>query len=141
MALAETKAGNRIGVVDVDGDGVPDLLCVDFLPWGFSSATIYRGDGTGAFHPLPAEQNLSWQTLGPQFADFSGDGIPDALIFPNIYSGNGQGGFYLATTLASSASNIRLAPVVLDVNSDGKPDLVIPDGTHRFSVLLNSGGR
>jgi hypothetical protein len=130
----------EIGVADVDGDGVLDLLCID-TSWGFSWAILYRGDGSGGFYTLPPEQDLTWQNLGPQFADFSGDGIPDALIFPNIYSGNGLGGFSLATTLPYPGSNIRLAALVLDVNGNGKPDLVVPNGTHRFSVLLNSSRR
>jgi len=118
---------------------VPDLLCVTG-GWGISEATVFRGDGNGGFYPLPPEQNLIWENLDPEFADFSGDGIPDVLIFPNVYAGNGKGGFSLATTVSRSGSNISVAPVVVDINGDGKLDLVVPDGTHRFSVFLNRSG-
>jgi hypothetical protein len=98
-------------VVDIDGDGTPDVVCGEDAGWGTSWASIYRGDGNGGFYLLPQQENLVWETgAGPEFADFSGDGIPDALLVPNValgailYLGNGMGGFAPTATLPNCRS-------------------------------------
>jgi hypothetical protein len=137
-AVAANPAGapcSYAAVADVDGDSIPDLVCEDGS-WGVSWATIYRGDGNGGFIPLAPQENLAWDAgPGPEFADFSGDGIPDVLLARDLLLGNGRGDFTPAAALPNSGS-----PLIIDVNGDGKPDILVADGTHRFSVFLNNSG-
>jgi hypothetical protein len=135
----------NVGVADVNGDRVPDVVCFTYNWDGPYSADVYRGDGSGNFSHLPTE-SLEWLGFLPQFADFSGDGIPDVILSLSrdqraVYLGDGNGGFTLGATLPGSGGNVSLAPSILDLNRDGKPDLIIPDGTHRFSVFLSNSGR
>lgn len=129
-----------IAVADMNGDGIPDIVAV-----GSSSAynlqvAIALGKGDGSFQ-TPVLTSTAGQYLNNDqqlaIADFNGDGKPDVIITDpfipgssGIYLGNGDG-----TLQASGGSSATLpllavylpvggATLALDLNGDGKPDVI-----------------
>jgi hypothetical protein len=116
---------------------------------------VLRGDGHGGFEKpmrLPdffADDDL--QGLAVTFADLNGDGIPDAFRYRSWYAENGEGDNLIDLYTGQGDSKFmpagtlrlpyRAGPLLfVDVNGDGKPDLVTSDGVQSLLVFLNSSG-
>jgi hypothetical protein len=133
---------------DVNNDGKPDLM---------SLFQVALGNGDGTFTLLPPSSK------GPyfgEFADFNGDGRLDVLAYTTgptgllqntgVMLGNGDGTFGPLITISTSGliDQDGLFPFslpVVDMNGDGKPDIVFPygpdgDGPEAIAVLLNTTG-
>jgi hypothetical protein len=137
-----------VSVADVNGDGRPDLIVVNYKG---SSVSVLLGNGDGSFRPQQAF------AAGPYpqavvVADVTGDGIPDLVVADSgqvqspgtpghtvgVLRGNGDGTFQPEQTFATGVLPVSVA--VADVTGDGIPDLVtanLQDGT--VSVLLGDG--
>src|SRR5262249_41719128 len=65
-----------VGAADFDGDGITDLVAVDY---GSNAVNLLRGNGDGTFQ---APVNYSTASNGWQaaVADFNGDGRPDVAV-------------------------------------------------------------
>jgi hypothetical protein len=64
---------------DINGDGVPDLyVCNDF----WTPDRIWLNDGKGRFQAAPrlAFRNTSASSMGVDFADLDGDGLPECFV-------------------------------------------------------------
>ncbi len=131
-------------IADVTRDGKPDVLCAALYS-STSSVTVFvfpgNGDGTlGA----PVSSQFTSQ-LGPSIyfvpvGDLNGDGVPD-FILENIYYtpalvllSDGKGGFLPPKTVANSYN--YSVPVAVDINGDGIPDILWPEGA---AVALGKG--
>ncbi len=97
---------------------------------------------------LAAVQAIATDGLSPAdgvavtAADLNGDGIPDAITVNNtaatvsVLLGNGDGSFQTASQYAVDPSPIQA--LVVDVNQDGIPDIVIVNSSGSVSVLLGN---
>ena len=130
---APTFTGCSYFMADFNGDGKPDLLCY--------SGTLNLGNGDGTFTP-------GTPVVGPwAVADFNGDGRPDVLEQGSgtlagtllVQLGNGDGTFQAAIpTLTGNGT--YLAPVAaVDLNGDGKADVVGILGNTTLMVYLSKG--
>ena len=129
---------------DFNEDGITDLV-TDLSPAASapSSVCAFYGKGDGSFQPGPCSSSpVNGQVFGT--ADLNGDGHLDIAFLASTGSiyiafGTGTGTFQ---TFTSVASNSGLHPVLMDVNADGKPDLVIPSPAPAtaIEVLLGKGG-
>jgi len=133
-----------VAVADVNGDGKPDLISANSND---GTLTVLTNNGNGGFG-LNATLTVGSAPSSVIAVDVNGDGKPD-LISANANDGtltvltnNGDGSFSLDATLnvglssGSSPENV----VAVDVNGDGKLDLVSADfGDDTLTVLINDG--
>jgi surface antigen len=151
-----------IQVVDVNGDGKPDILVVggenyDGPPG--SAIGVFLNSGNGTFQSPVTQLVGSTNAVSLAVADLNGDNKPDLVVASscptgsttcNIYTllGNGDGTFTYSSSLASGGYN-PTSLTIGDVNDDGIPDIIVSNscasedecavgGT--IGVLLGKGG-
>ncbi len=101
-------------LLDIDGDGLADLLVGDSNV--ANSCQVLWNDGGGTFTPADASVPCNPSYVG----DFDGDGINDVLVNGTtsyVLFGDGSRGFGRRLDLPSAA-------FAVDVNNDGALDLV-----------------
>jgi Bacterial Ig-like domain (group 3)/FG-GAP-like repeat len=149
-------------LIDFNGDGKPDLLCGALVAYG-------NGDGTFAQAVPVSFLSSGFDTAYVYAADLNGDGKTDILAVPattgdslttpvqfayTVFLNQGGGSFTSAGTfpfapsMAGILSPTFVPPVVVDLNGDGKLDLITQiqtfgatqiEGPQNVDVLLNQG--
>ncbi len=138
---------NSIAAADVNGDGKPDLISLDYN----DGLCILLGNGDGSFTPGSCIVGSFFGNI--QASDFIGNGTLDiaAQSYDNatqnivVFPGGGDGRFdapvslpYSNTSTAGSIGGFSVA----DFNHDGKLDFLYagnnPDGPTNVQVLLGS---
>ena len=130
--------------VDLNGDGLTDILC------GSADGKVYSFEGTGfrdgRLHTkspiVLLEAHSGCGYAAPQTADLNGDGILDILCgwddgAVRWYSGDEDLNFTYESTLADSGQYCQVLPTLGDANGDGIADLVV--GSDQGELLLYPG--
>jgi len=137
---------NPMAVVDVNGDGEPDLVAIT----NSGAVAVLLGNGDGSFMDIRsvALASTSYSAQAGVAADFNGDGKLDLAVaesnYPNgqisveLGKGNGRFGQPIVSALSTSATNPYFV-LAADFNGDGKSDLVVPDNNGGFQALLGNG--
>lgn len=138
----ETLAGG-LGVIDYDGDGWPDLYCVNGATMPQLEKTdssywnrLYRNNRDGTFTDVTEKAGVAGHGFGIGVAvgDYNNDGHEDMFVVGvhgnQLFRNNGDGTFRdvtLAAGLASPAvGNLwSIAAAWIDYDNDGKLDLFI----------------
>jgi subtilase family serine protease len=138
---------NSVSAADFNGDGFTDIAVANQGPVGSagSGIAILLGNGNGTFLPAVnyfVGQNFSFIAV----EDMNGDGKLDLLAVPSLFGnatnflmlGNGDGTF--STNSISFGGPTTVTPLfVADVNGDGAPDILVPDGgSGRLPLLIQS---
>jgi Bacterial Ig-like domain (group 3)/FG-GAP-like repeat len=128
-------------IADFNNDGKPDVATANY-PSNIVGVLLGNGDGT--MQPVVTSDTgapLAWSVAT---ADVNEDGVRD-LIVGNFYGpigvllGNGDGTFQKPFTYSQSpGTGDAIGLVAVDVNGDGRPDIVLANGDNSVSVLLNS---
>ena len=179
-ALTYSSGGyyaDSIAVADVNGDGKPDLIVSNYCETSSECAngtvSVLLGNGNGTFQPAVTYSTGAYHASSVAVADVNGDGKPDLLVANfcqssgdcangtlSVLLGNGDGTFQSPVTYNSGGYGASSVAIV-DVNGDGKPDLVLAnqcvsspcasegavdvllgngDGTFQTAVAYYSGG-
>ena len=136
---------------DVNGDGQPDIVATatatgplraQQLPLS-RALTLLQADGSGGYRSI----QLPLRTAEPWFAvinDINGDHKPDIVVTHHdmnqltVLLGDGHGGFAEATGSPFDFGGNVFHTAVIDVNRDGKMD-VIATGGENVRVMLGDG--
>jgi len=132
-----------IAAGDFNGDGIPDLAVANY---DGNSITVLLGNGDGTFTAAPTI-DFPFNTTPPFIlaGDFNGDGKLDLATFSDganeviVLLGKGDGTF--PTTITTPAPNLQAEPstLMVDLNGDGIPDLVVTSFSGDATVLLGTG--
>jgi len=138
----ETLLGG-LGVIDFDGDGWPDLFCVNGAALPSLAKTgqeywnrLFRNNRDGTFSDVTEKAGLAGQGYGVGVAvgDYNNDGHEDLFVVGvhgnRLYRNNGDGTFTDVTEQAGfSAPSLRrfwsIAAAWIDYDNDGRLDLFI----------------
>ena len=142
------EGSGNILLADINGDGHLDLVTGHLLG---RNVTVQLGDGTGRFAPAPGSPiMLSYQPGDIKLGDMNGDKILDLGVTisdrdtVDIFFGNGRGGFSRAPgspfTASPSEEFYTRSLHLVDVNEDGKLDIVTANGRkNTFATLIGNG--
>ena len=157
VALSTGAMTPSVAIGDLNGDGRPDVVAVDYDTNGNNGqVTIFfqSASSPGTFL-APVTFPAGAQPQSVRIADVNGDGLPDLIVANQGPGTNGTGTPGVSVLLQDATHpGTFLAPVtystpwgaidvaVGDVNGDGKPDLVVtslgPGPTGAISILLQN---
>ncbi len=146
---AEALAGLARGeVFDCDGDGAHDLLAAMGDAGAAKPLRIFTGDREGLFSDRTSEafgaEALTFH--GAAIADLDGDMDPDLFLTTpvgaRLFLNDGACVFLEAPVAALPRETTIFTswPVVVDVDDDGRLDLVIPDATRTRLWIQRADG-
>jgi len=121
--LPGAGTGGPPTVADFDGDGVPEI--------GIATAThyaVYEADGTEVWsHPV---NDASSHATGSTVFDFEGDGRPEVVYADetHLYILDGLTGAVRLSDTGHTSRTLHEYPLVVDVDNDGYPEIVVPNG-------------
>jgi VCBS repeat protein len=139
-----------------NGDGKPDLIVGNNSADGISgegNVAVLLGNGDGTFQTAVTYDSGGQSANSVAVSDVNSDGRPDLLVsnqcIPDncfngngvlgVLLGNGDGTFQPVVLYGSGAPGAN-SIAVADVNSDGRPDLLVANnGSNTVGVLLGNG--
>lgn len=159
--MIEVGSGANVSLADVDGDGLKDMLIGNFDYVNqdssfISSIAFYKNTGT------VSQPSFEWITndfanlgstlpgIAPAFGDMDADGDNDMIFgsqdgYLNYFTNDGSGNFSIAQIhiVASNGNPINVGsyvkPTLIDLNRDGKLDLVIGEKNGNLNYYENTG--
>ena len=133
--------GTGCRALDTNRDGKQDLVCPYSNTFSGSLVTFLgNGDGTFAAPLFTSLPTSGGNYFDPEIylpSDLNSDGVLDLMVIDALNQqvyvmlGDGNDSYTFASKISSS-----VPAVVLDVNGDGKPDLVFNEGPY---VMLGNG--
>jgi hypothetical protein len=146
VSVYDSFGGTAAVVADVNGDRIPDLIIANSYP---DSAGVLLGNGDGTFKDAVSYPPGGTYTSGVVVGDVNGDGKLDLAVSNfggggtvGVLLGNGDGTFQPEGSYWTGGSYFPEAysPVIVDVNGDRKPDLVVANwASGSIGVLLGNG--
>jgi hypothetical protein len=111
--------GPGLAVVDVDGDGNPDLLVADFAgyctPNCGGAVDVLLGNGNGTFRSVVSYSSGAYGAQSVAVGDLNGDGKPDVVLAnqdPSPFGGPGTVAVLLQRARTSTSLTSSLNPSI-----------------------------
>jgi len=134
---------------DLNGDGLEDLVAVDFPNYGHFRVTFNQGSGSFSApttYTLPTLSSGDGDSVDAVVTgDFSHHGSIDLAVFGGesdnlyVYTNSGKGAFTLSKTIPFTTGNIGfLSAVEGDFNKDNNADIAFTTDT-QLHLLLGDG--
>ncbi len=121
-------ASTWLAAGDINGDSKTDLVTVGTI--GVKTMLSYLGNADGSFQ-APTQFDAT-QPVIVELGDFSGDGLADLAVANRKFSGAGSLAIFVSGQSAqlqeTDTSDSPGALLVLDLNGDGKPDVLMAGG-------------
>ncbi len=132
-----------VALSDVDGDGLIDIIVGSYYN-GADSISVYKNQSSAGFISFaPAIRFAAVTANSVTVGDVDGDGKPDIIsttstgifVFRNTSSG---GIISFNDRFSFSAGQSPIDVILLDLNANGKPDVIVMDGNSLVFVLNNT---
>ncbi|HQR44929.1 MAG TPA: VCBS repeat-containing protein, partial [Thermoanaerobaculia bacterium] len=145
LTVPGTTVSPRIlRLIDVNGDGVPDVVAsVDLLIYGGGILAL-RGTSTGTFGPPDFLAGAHYGAPDFRIADLDGDGSLEIVALPVTRVGavleifrQGATGFEMSSFLGPGGPGGFLA--LADLDADGRTDVVTSTVGHLAAAYLGDG--
>ena len=135
-----------VKLVDVNGDGLPDLIVTGVGALGAGYFEVFTNGGGGNFTMASTNADGNGTIYSADVGDFNGDGKADIVVGDGngvtVYQGFGNGTFKPVLTNALAAAPYYRYVSVADINGDGHPDIVVANGNINpspLNTLVNFG--
>jgi hypothetical protein len=139
---------DAVAIGDLDGDGRPDIVAVNFNSGNQSTMSFYLNtsvDGVISFGPrsdIATGQGSSGVAIG----DLNGDGRPDIIVASGnsgwlsvfLNTSTGVGAVSFAPAVNYTAFNHSQSIAIVDLDQDGRPDIVTADFNNTMTVYQNA---
>lgn len=149
LALPSSEVANAIRVVDLDKDGLPDVVVATITSNADGHFLFYRQTSPGVFS-MSTIAPLTGDSLDMQAGDIDGDGKLDVAIVSYgstnllyLFFGNGNGTFSSPVTVDLGTQFLEIVDsvVIHDFNFDGRIDLAVGLVNHGIQIVRNDGNR
>jgi hypothetical protein len=138
--------GLVVGVGDVNGDKIPDVVKIGYA----NAVTSLLGTGSGTFNVGPTSHVGLGFIEGLAVTDLNGDGFADLAVSGTVLEGESQGGVGIAYGIGDGSfqqavfypcgGDMAFGNIVFaDFNGDGIPDLAVA-GESGVWLLTGKGG-
>ncbi len=135
--VGDTRVSFSAAVADVNGDGYPDLYVSNFIAPGFlgfwkphfngARNTLYLNNRDGTFTDVTDQAGVG----GEPVPWFDNDGHPKSAFDTNIRDRAGR--------VAGEDRNNTHASSFIDINGDGRPDLLVATDQGYLYLFRNDG--
>lgn len=136
--ISSNNAVSLIGVIDVDGDSYPDIICHN------GSNRIYGfKNNQGTISSSASTVGIGTSGFGSQakgmLVDFDGDGLDDIVIqvdrgSQSLFRNNGHG-----FTLISTVPNLSKLVRIKDIDGDGDEDIICTNAWYENISIASFG--
>ena len=142
---------NGVVIIDLDGDGIPDLATSNNANSPASLITVCRNTSSGGVLSFANKIDFAAPSgsLPNSIAaeDIDGDGLPDLVVTNNVSSTvsvyrntSTPGRISLAARVEFATGNAPWSVAIGDLNDDGKPELAVTNFlSNTVSVFKNTG--